>query len=132
MRQGSYFLHWLLERRRVEQALVSVLVTACLLGVFTRRVGLAESLGATELPKSQAGVMGEHLDEQDAAFCDRLLDSGPYAFVWVDALTQKIREGRLDHQRPRRRPPPRGPRHRRHHRRGRRPLTCLPAGGTAV
>lgn len=34
-----------------------------------------------------------HLDEQVAAFRNRPLDAGPYAFVWVYALTQKVREG---------------------------------------
>lgn len=38
LRQGSYFPHWLLERhRRAEQALISVVATAYLLGVSTRR-----------------------------------------------------------------------------------------------
>ena len=37
--------------------------------------------------------MAKHLDEQVAAFRNRPLDAGPYAFVWVDALTQKVREG---------------------------------------
>ena len=47
LRTGSYFPHWLLERRRrAEQALISVVATAYLLGVSTRRVEkLAESLG---------------------------------------------------------------------------------------
>jgi hypothetical protein len=41
LRQGSYVPHWLLERRRrAEQALVSVVATAYLLGVSTRRVGV--------------------------------------------------------------------------------------------
>ena len=40
--------------------------------------------------------MAKHLDEQVAAFRNRPLDAGPYAFVWVDALTQKVREeGRI-------------------------------------
>lgn len=26
-------------------------------------------------------------------FLDRPLDSGPYPYVWLDALTQKVREG---------------------------------------
>ena len=54
LRAGSYFPHWLLERRRrAEQALISVFPTACLLGVFTRRVEkLAESLGVTQLSKT--------------------------------------------------------------------------------
>jgi transposase-like protein len=95
LRQGSYFPHWLLERRRrAEQALISVVATAYLLGVSTRRVEkLAESLGITQLSKSQVSAMAKHLDEQVAAFRNRPLDAGPYAFVRADALTQKVREG---------------------------------------
>ncbi|MGW3636145.1 IS256 family transposase, partial [Streptomyces sp. NPDC005122] len=95
LRQGSYFPHWLLERRRrAEQALISVVATAYVLGVSTRRVEkLAESLGVTQLSKSQVSAMAKHLDEQVAAFRNRPLDAGPYAFLWVDALTQKVREG---------------------------------------
>jgi transposase-like protein len=46
LREGSYFPDWLLiHRRRAEQALVLVVATAYLLGVFTRRVErLAEQL----------------------------------------------------------------------------------------
>ncbi|WP_375165800.1 transposase [Streptomyces sp.] len=54
---------------------------------------LAESLGVTQLSKSQVSAMAKHLDEQVAAFRDRPLDAGPYSFVWADALTQKVREG---------------------------------------
>jgi transposase-like protein len=95
LRQGSYFPHWLLERRRrAEQALTSVVATAYLLGVSTRRVEKpAESLGVTQLSKSQVSAMAKHLDEQVTAFRNRPLDAGPYSFVWVDALTQKVREG---------------------------------------
>lgn len=87
LRQGSYFPHWLLERRRrAEQALISVVATAYLLGVSTRRVEkLAESLGVTQLSKSQVSVMAKHLNEQVTAFRNRPLDAGRYAFVWVDA-----------------------------------------------
>lgn len=83
LRQGSYFPHWLLERRRrAEQALISVVATTYLLGVSTRRVEkLAESLGVTQLSKSQVSAMAKHLDEQVAAFRNRPLDAGPYAFV---------------------------------------------------
>lgn len=92
LRQGRYFPHWLLERRRrAEQALISVVATACLLGVSTRRVEkLAESLGVTQLSKSQVSAMAKHLDEQVSASRNGPLDVGPYAFVWVDALTQKV------------------------------------------
>lgn len=95
LRTGSYFPTWLLERRpRAEQALISVIATAYLLGVSTGRVEkLAESLGVTKLPKSQVSAMTKHFDEQVAAFRNRPLDASPYAFGWVDALTQKVREG---------------------------------------
>lgn len=95
LRQGSYFPRWLLERRRrAEQALISVVATAYLLGVSTRRVEKpAEPPGVTQFSKSQVSSMAKHLDEQVAAFRNRPLDAGPYAFVRVDALTQKVREG---------------------------------------
>ena len=94
LRAGSYFPDWLLERRRrAEQALMSVVATAYLLGVSTRRVErLAAELGVTRLSKSQVSAMAKHLDEQVAMFRDRPLDAGPYAVVRVDALTQKVRE----------------------------------------
>ncbi len=94
LRQGSYYPEWLLERRRrAERALASVVATSYLLGVSTRRVEkLAESLGVTKLSKSQVSVMAAELDELVASFRSRPLDAGPYAFVWIDALTQKVRE----------------------------------------
>jgi hypothetical protein len=95
LRQGSYYPEWLLERRRrAERALATVVATSYLLGVSTRRVEkLAESLGVTKLSKSQVSVMAAELDEMVAGFRNRPLDAGPYTFCWVDALTQKVREG---------------------------------------
>jgi transposase-like protein len=83
-------LDWLLERRRrAEQALISVVATAYLLGVSTRRVEkLVESVGVTQI-----SAMARHLDKQVTVVRNRPLDAGPYAFIWVDALTQKVREG---------------------------------------
>jgi len=94
LRSGSLFPDWLLtHRRRAEQALVSVVATAYLLGVSTRRVEkLAEQLGVTSLSRSQVSEMASHLDGQVAAFRERPLDAGPYTFVWLDALTLKVRE----------------------------------------
>jgi transposase-like protein len=94
LRSGSYFPEWLLtHRRRAEQALVTVVATAYLLGVSTRRVErLAEQLGVKSLSRSQVSEMATHLDTQVAAFRSRPLDQGPYTFVWVDALTVKVRE----------------------------------------
>jgi len=95
LRRGSYFPEWLLQRRRrAEQALISVVATSYLLGVSTRRVDkLVEQLGITGISKSQVSQMAKALDEQVEAFRTRPLDTGPYTFVWLDALTQKVREG---------------------------------------
>jgi hypothetical protein len=54
---------------------------------------LVEALGVTRLSKSQVSEMAKTLDEAVAAFRDRPLDAGPYRLVWMDALTQKVREG---------------------------------------
>ena len=37
--------------------------------------------------------MAAELDELVESFRNRPLDRGPYTFVWIDALTQKVREG---------------------------------------
>jgi putative transposase len=94
LREGSFFPGWLLtHRRRAEQALVTVVATAYLLGVSTRRVErLAEQLGVKSLSRSQVSGMASHLDGQVSAFRERPLDAGRYTFVWVDALTVKVRE----------------------------------------
>jgi putative transposase len=94
LREGSYFPDWLLtHRRRAEQALVTVVATAYLLGVSTRRVErLAEQLGVKSLSRSQVSEMAAHLDAQVKAFRERPLDAGPDTFVWADALTVKVRE----------------------------------------
>ncbi|MEV0006499.1 IS256 family transposase [Micromonospora sp. NPDC050980] len=94
LRAGSYFPDWLLlHRRRAEQALVSVVATSYLLGVSTRRVEkLVEQLGVRQLSKSQVSEMATHLDTQVEAFRNRPLDAAHYPFVWMDALTMKVRE----------------------------------------
>jgi putative transposase len=94
LREGTYFPEFLTHRRRAERALASVVATSYLLGVSTRRAEkLAASLGVTGLSKSQVSVMAAELDEMAEAFRSRRLDAGPYTFVWIDALTQKVREG---------------------------------------
>jgi putative transposase len=80
--------------RRAERALASVVATSYLLGVSTRQVEkLAASLGVTGLSKSQVSAMAAELDELVEGFRSRRLDGGPYTFMWIDALTQKVREG---------------------------------------
>lgn len=73
--------------------MVSVVATAYLLGVSTRRVErLAEQLGVKSLSRAQVSEMAAHLDAQVSAFRERPLDAGPDTFVWADALTVKVRE----------------------------------------
>ena len=94
LRAGSYFPAFLEHRRRAERALAPVVATCYLLGVSTRRVEkLAASLGVVGLSKSQVSAMAAELDELVEGFRSRPLDAGPYTFCWIDALTQKVREG---------------------------------------
>jgi transposase-like protein len=95
LRKGTYFPEWLLQRRtRAEQALITAVVQAYVLGVSTRRVTkLVEALGLTGLSKSEVSRMAKGLDAKVAAFRERPLDGGPYAFVAADALVMRVREG---------------------------------------
>jgi len=94
LRQGTYFPQWLLTpRRRAEQALVAVIGQAYVEGVSTRRVDdLVKAMGIDGISRSEVSRMASELDAKVAAFRDRPLDSGPYRYLWVDALTQKVRE----------------------------------------
>jgi putative transposase len=95
LRSGSYFPDWLIEpRRRAERALVAVVAQCYVEGVSTRRVDdVVKSMGITGISKSQVSELAKSLDETVAAFRNRPLDAGPYTYLWVDALTQKVREG---------------------------------------
>ena len=95
LRQGSYFPEWLLEpRRRAERALVQVVTECYVRGVSTRRVdGLVRALGLEGMSKSQVSELAKELDTMVEEFRNRPLDDGPYTFVWLDAMTQRCREG---------------------------------------
>ena len=95
LRSGSYFPDWLIEpRRRAERALVAVVTQCYVEGVSTRRVDdVVRSMGIEGISKSQVSELAKSLDEAVAAFRNRPLDAGPYTYIWVDALTQKVREG---------------------------------------
>ena len=95
LRQGSYFPNWLLEpRRRAERALVNVIAQAYVAGVSTRRVeGLIQTLGIAGISKSQVSVMAKSLDGMVDEFRNRPLNGGPYTYIWIDALTQRCRDG---------------------------------------
>ena len=94
LREGSYFPSLLEPRRRSEKALLAVIQQAYVEGVSTRRVDdLVKSLGCDGISKSQVSRICRDLDEVVENFLGRPLDGGPYPYVWLDALTQKVREG---------------------------------------
>ena len=93
LREGSYFPSLLEPRRRSERALLSVVTQAYVEGVSTRRVDdLVRSLGCDGISKSQVSRICAELDEVVSSFLERPLDSGPYRYLWLDALTQLVRE----------------------------------------
>lgn len=95
LREGTYYPVWLLEhRRRAEQALASVVAQCYVEGVSTRRVeDLVRAMGIEQMSASQVSRLAATLDAKVAEFRNRPLDTGPYRYVWIDALTQKVREG---------------------------------------
>ena len=95
LRQGRYFPGWLLEpRRRAERALTQVVCQCYVEGVSTRRVDdIVKAMGIEGISKSQVSSMAKELDALVEAFRSRPLDAGPYTYIWLDALTQKVREG---------------------------------------
>jgi putative transposase len=95
LREGSYYPGWLLEpRRRAERALTQVICQCYVEGVSTRRVDdVVKAMGIEGISKSQVSAMAAELDGVVEAFRSRPLDAGPYTYVWLDALTQRVREG---------------------------------------
>ena len=94
LREGSYFPSLLEPRRRSEKALLAVIQQAYIEGVSTRRVDdLIKALGCDGISSSQVSRICEQLDEVVESFLGRPLDGGPYPYVWLDGLTQKVREG---------------------------------------
>ena len=94
LREGTYLPAFLEPRRRSEQALLAVIQQAYIEDVSTRRVeDLVQALGCDGISKSEVSRICQALDVQVQAFRERPLDQGPYVYVWLDALTQKVREG---------------------------------------
>ena len=64
-------------------------------GVSTRRVDdLVKALGCEGISKSQVSRICQELDGVVESFLGRPLVGGSYPYLWLDALTQKVREGR--------------------------------------
>ena len=100
LRQGTYFPEWLLERRKRETALITVVADCYLAGVSTRRMDkLVKTLGIHSLSKSQVSRMAADLDEHVDQFRHRPLDdAGPFTFVaavrttWTASSTTPSRQ----------------------------------------
>ena len=55
-----------------------------------------KSLGCEGISKSQVSRICQELDQVVESFLGRPLNGGPYPYLWLDALTQKVREeGRI-------------------------------------
>ena len=92
LREGSYFPSLLEPRRRSERALLAVIQQARE-GVSTRRVDdLVKALGCEGISKSQVSRICQELDVVVDGFLGRPLDGGPYPYLWLASLTQKVRE----------------------------------------
>ena len=73
---------------------MSVIADAYLAGVSTRRVEkLVQQLGVERISKSQVSRLAQSLDQIVEDFRTRPLDGAPYAYVTLDALVVKCREG---------------------------------------
>ena len=97
LREGSYFPSLLEPRRRSEKALLAVIQQAYVEGVSTRRVDdLIKALGCDGISSSQVSRICVHLratGRSGGEFPGSSPGRWPYPYVWLDGLTQKVREG---------------------------------------
>jgi putative transposase len=92
VRKGGYIPFFVTDKKRSEQALMSMVREAFVNGVSTRKIErLAKSLGIENMSAGQVSEINKGLDEQVAQFRERKLDK-TYPFIWVDALYEKVRE----------------------------------------
>ena len=92
LREGSYFPSLLEPRRRTEQALLSVIQEAYVLGVSTRKVeNLVRSLGMEGISKSEVSRICQGLDEEVERWRHLPLISR-YPYLWLDATYVKVRQ----------------------------------------
>ncbi|HVZ17521.1 MAG TPA: transposase, partial [Terriglobales bacterium] len=90
VREGGYIPSFIENRKRSEQALISVIQEAVVNGVSTRKVeAVLEELGIAGVSAGQVSQLCGALDERDRQFRDRSL--GESRYVWVDALYEKVR-----------------------------------------
>jgi len=92
LRKGGYIPFFVTERKRSEQALISLVQEAFINGVSTRKIEcLARSLGIENISASQVSEINKGLSEQVESFRNRHLEP-EYPFLWIDALYKKVRD----------------------------------------
>ncbi len=73
---------------------MAVVCQAYVEGVSTRRVDdLFKAMGIEGISNSEVSRMAQELDAKVAEFKERPLDHGPFRYLWIDAVTQRVREG---------------------------------------
>ena len=91
LRKGGYIPFFITEKKRAEQALISVIQEAYINGVSTRKIErVAKEMGIDGISASQVSQINKGLNEQVEEFRNRTLQN-EYPFIWVDALYEKIR-----------------------------------------
>jgi transposase-like protein len=91
LRKGGYIPFFISERKRSEQALMSLVQEAFVNGVSTRKIDrLAKSLGIENISAGQVSEINKGLNEQVNEFRNRPLEA-EYPFTWVDAMYEKVR-----------------------------------------
>lgn len=94
VRNGGYIPFFVESKKRSEIALMNVIQEAYVNGVSTRKIEkLAKSLGIESISRSQVSSIAKELNEQVEAFRNRELEP-VYPVLWVDALYERIRDGR--------------------------------------
>lgn len=93
LRVGSFFPSLLEPRRRVDQALWAVIMTAYITGTSTRKVDdLVKALGCESgVSKSTVSRICKGIDDEVAAFRTRPLDHIAMPYVYLDATYIKAR-----------------------------------------
>ena len=90
VREGGYVPSFIENRKRSEQALISVIQEAVVRGLSTRKVeAVLAEFGIAGVSAGQVSQLCAGLDEKVRQFRERPL--GESRYVWVDALYEKVR-----------------------------------------
>jgi putative transposase len=97
LRNGSFFPSVLVPRRRIDQALLAVIMEAYVAGVSTRSVDdLVGAMGVdTGISKSEVSRICAGLDERVAAFGNRTLGHVGFGYVFLDTTYVHVRDDAL-------------------------------------